>query len=74
MLKIDKEITHTTDYIHEAENDFRELLSSKNADLGLQFPPYYQVFCNKYPFAPDLSVLDLIFNEGPEAKKHILER
>ena len=73
MLKISKEIIYTTDYIHESENDFRDLLSSKNADLELQFPPYYQVFCNKFPFAPDLSILDLIFNEGPDAKNYLLK-
>ena len=73
MLKLNMEIAYSTDYVHETEHDFRDLLSSKNVDLGLQFPPYYQVFCNKYPFAPDLSILDLIFNEGPEAKNHLLK-
>ena len=73
MLKINKEITYTTDYIHETDDDFRDLLSSKNAETCFQFPPYYQVFCNKYPFAPDLSILDLIFNEGPKAKNYFLK-
>lgn len=39
-------------------------------DLGTP-RPYYQVFENKFPFAPDLSVLDLIFNEGPEAMDYL---
>lgn len=73
MLKIQKEIVYTTDYVHETGNDFRDLLSSKNADLGLEFPPYYQVFCNKFPFSPNLSILDLIFNEGPEAERYLLK-
>ena len=29
--------------------------------------PYTQVFCNKFGFMPDLSILDLLFNEGPSA-------
>jgi len=29
------------------------------------------VFSEKFPFAPDLSVLDLIFNEGPEAVEYL---
>ena len=67
MLKAQKEIIHTTDYAHETENDLREAFSPKeNLDPAL-FPDYYQVFSAKFPFAPDLSVLDLIFNEGPEA-------
>lgn len=29
--------------------------------------PYYQIWADRYGFIPDLSVLDLIFNMGPEA-------
>ena len=67
MLKVKKEIVHTTDYIREAEHDFREAFSPKRPFENIVFPEYYQVFCAKFPFASDLSVLDLIFNEGPEA-------
>ena len=70
MLKVKKEIVHTTDYVREAENDLREAFSpKKNVDVSL-FPTYYQVFSEKFPFAPDLSVLDLVFNEGPEAMNY----
>jgi len=67
MLKVNKEIVHTTDYMLEAENDLREAFSPKKAIENGAFPEYYQVFSTKFPFAPDLSVLDLIFNEGTEA-------
>lgn len=67
MLKVKKEIVHTMDYVHEAVNDLREAFSPKNKPKNNSFPAYYQVFNTKFPFAPDLSVLDLIFNEGPEA-------
>jgi len=71
MLKANKEIAHTTDYVREAENDLREVFSPKKPfDVNL-FPTYYQVFSEKFPFAPDLSVLDLIFNEGPEAMGYL---
>jgi hypothetical protein len=71
MLKVKKEIVHTTDYVREAENDFREAFSPKKPfDVNL-FPTYYQVFSEKFPFAPDLSILDLIFNEGPEAMAYL---
>jgi hypothetical protein len=71
MLKVNKEIVYTTDYVREAENDLRETFSPKKpADASL-FPTYYQVFSEKYPFAPDLSVLDLVFNEGPEAMGYL---
>ena len=71
MLKVNKEIVHTTDYIREAENDLREVFSPKKPFDENLFPTYYQVFSEKFPFAPDLSVLDLIFNEGPEAMGYL---
>lgn len=67
MLKSQKEIVHTTDYAHFAENDYREAFSPKTTSDSNAFPQYYQVFSAKFPFAADLSVLDLIFNEGPQA-------
>ena len=71
ILKVNKEILHTTDYVREAENDLREAFSPKiEVDASL-FPAYYQVFSEKYLFAPDLSVLDLLFNEGPEAMEYL---
>ncbi len=42
------------------------------AQPALQFPgvaprPYYQVFSARHGFIPDLSVVDLLFNMGPES-------
>jgi hypothetical protein len=36
----------------------------------IDFQPamYYQVFSEKHGFVPDLTILDLLFNEGPNAK------
>jgi hypothetical protein len=71
MLKVKKEIVHTTDYVREAENDLREAFCPKKNNESTSFPEYYQVFGIKFPFAPDLSVLDLVFNEGPEAMEYL---
>ena len=71
ILKVKKEIVHTTDYVREAENDLREAFSPKKPCEASLFSTYYQVFSEKYPFAPDLSVLDLVFNEGPEAMAYL---
>ena len=35
-------------------------------DLNLK-KPYFQVFSQKHGFQPDLSIMDLLFNEGPES-------
>ena len=51
--------------------DFREVLHPKRPDtvlkdLGLE-KPYFQVFARKYGFIPNLSIMDLLFNEGPDS-------
>ena len=68
----EKEIVHTTDYVREAEYDLREAFSPKQFLEASLFTPYYQVFSNKFPFTPDLSILDLLFCVGPEARNYLL--
>lgn len=51
--------------------DYRELIHPKRPDtvlasLGLE-REYYQVFATKHGFVPNLSILDLLFNEGPDS-------
>ena len=74
ILKVQKEIVHTTDYVKQVDNDLREAFSPKNQPEPNGFPKYYQVFGTKFPFAPDLSVLDLLFNEGPDAITYLDRR
>lgn len=46
--------------------DFRKLIHPKReAIFGTQ--PYWQVFREKFGFVPGLSIMDLLFNEGPES-------
>ena len=51
--------------------DMREAIHPKRpnsilADMGLE-KPYFQVFAPKYGFKSDLSIMDLLFNEGPDS-------
>ena len=39
-------------------------------DLGLE-RPYWQVFGERFGFTPGLSVLDLLFNEGPDSPEYL---
>ena len=71
ILKVKKEIVYTTDYVRECENDLREAFTPKKPIGSHLFPTYYQVFSERFPFAADLSVLDLVFNEGPDAMKYL---
>lgn len=49
--------------------DYRELIRPKNIEPDILFEafPYHQVFEEKLGFIPNLSILDLIFNAGPES-------
>ena len=70
-LKINKEIVYTEDFepISDA-NDYRVSLSKWSPGMT-DFPKYYQVFEDRQPFISNLSVIDLIFNEGPEASDYL---
>ena len=49
--------------------DFREVISAKHPqpDDGFEVKPYWQVFRHRHGFLPNLSILDLLFNMGPES-------
>lgn len=65
-LQLPVQFSKTTDYQTETENDFREFANAKQLQ-ALQQAPYIQMFDDKYGFIPDLSILDLLFMEGPNA-------
>ena len=52
-------------------SDFRESIHPKRKSHLLERlkleKPYWQVFTNKQGFVPNLTILDLLFNEGPNA-------
>ena len=52
-------------------DDYRERIHPKRPDTVLRDlaleKPYFQVFAQKYGFLSNLSVMDLLFNEGPDA-------
>ncbi|WP_159018303.1 WbqC family protein [Algibacter sp. L3A6] len=51
-------------------NDFRFLVHAKK-EQPQNFESYTQVFSNKHGFIPNLSILDLLFNEGPNALNYL---
>jgi len=70
LLKIKKEIHFTENFEKEAKDDLRDIFSAKDpADSN--FKPYTQVFSDKHGFQPNLSIIDLLFNKGPEAAEYL---
>ncbi len=48
--------------------DLRESLDPKKESIpGFQALPYYQVFASKFGFQENVSIVDLLFNMGPES-------
>ncbi|NGM63863.1 WbqC family protein [Sphingobacterium sp. SGR-19] len=71
-MKINRSITFTETYISTVEPlDYREVIHPKKPSLLEQPKPYYQVFEEKHGFLPDLSVVDLLFNQGPQSKNYL---
>ena len=69
ILEINPSVKVTDKYEKTYENDFRDILHPKpqyqRADNIFKPSQYHQVFEEKYGFLPNLSIIDLIFNEGP---------
>jgi hypothetical protein len=74
ILKIEKRVGFTQEFlkIPLGTGDYRKLLKQKKTTSNNNFPPYNQVFSSKYGFIADLSILDLIFNLGPESLNFLI--
>jgi hypothetical protein len=71
LIDIEPVIAYSEKYLPEVDPDFRELIHPKRecrfSGENITFIPYYQVFQQKYGFQPNLSIIDLLFNMGPES-------
>lgn len=69
MLEINHTTMLTRQYEKTYETDFREIMHPKpqyqKPDNAFEPIRYHQVFEEKFGFLPNLSIIDLIFNEGP---------
>ncbi len=73
LIGLEPHVEYTDQYAQPApgEADLREAIHPKRniAETipSMHLKPYYQVFAPKYGFLPDLSILDLLMNMGPES-------
>lgn len=79
LLKFKKEIALTNSFEKNMSNfeDLRETIHPKidfridtRAKQTLEIP-YYQTFQEKFPFSANLSILDLLFNQGLESLAYL---
>lgn len=71
-LQSELPISHTKIFQKNIDNaeDFRFLILAKK-EIEQSFEPYFQVFADKHGFISNLSILDLLFNEGPNAYNYL---
>lgn len=73
LLDIHPSIDFTESYVMADSvidmTDFRDVIRPKHPGGDTDFVPktYYQVYQQRFGFQPNMSVLDLLFNEGNEA-------
>ncbi|RHJ94098.1 WbqC family protein [Parabacteroides bouchesdurhonensis] len=69
LLDIEPNVTQTNRYEASVPNDFRESIRPRQPlpDPSFRPRPYYQVFQSKFGFIANLSIIDLLFNMGPES-------
>jgi len=70
LIDINPVIIYASTYKQITPNDFRMTIDPRHPLPDKDFipKPYYQVFLDKHGFFPNLSIIDLLFNMGPEAK------
>ncbi len=74
LIGLEVNVSRTEEYLPVVEGlDLREVIHPKRdyacLDASFQVVPYYQVFQERLGFLPNLSVVDLLFNLGPESLK-----
>lgn len=75
LIDIHPNVSYTTEFISDITpqtsdiTDFRNVIDAKHPQPDADFTPkdYWQVFRHKHNFQPNLSILDLLFNMGPES-------
>ncbi|OEK07318.1 hypothetical protein A8C32_17930 [Flavivirga aquatica] len=70
QLELNMSKTQTYQKHIEDKTDYRYLVNAKKEQYQ-NFDTYTQVFNDKHGFIPNLSILDLLFNEGPNALNYL---
>ena len=78
LIKIPLHFQESSEYIKSVDegvidlrNSLHPKINQQHADSVFVSLRYTQVFADKWGFKSNLSILDLLFNTGPEAKKYL---
>jgi len=73
-LGLKKNLYYSEMYIENSQEykDYRASINYRNQIEKIPSVKYLQVFDNKFGFIPNLSILDLLFNLGPETMQYLL--
>ena len=76
FIGIEFTINLTSKFVNNPTNilDLRNIISPKKLSQKIDFIKYSQVFANKFGFTPNLSIIDLLFNIGPEAIDYLTNK
>lgn len=77
LMKLDVTIGFTPSWqaFYDDGYDMRQAfkgLTPLPCNSAASFKPYFQCFADRYGFQPNLSILDLLFNCGPDAVDYLL--
>ena len=71
LIDIHPQVVYSSAFMADSPEaaDFRDVIHAKHPQPDADFGPkrYWQVFQHKHGFLPNLSILDLLFNMGPES-------
>jgi hypothetical protein len=72
FLKLPVKLQFTDEYHkdHTQLTDYRSTIHPKK-EIGFEQKPYFQVFEERKGFIKDLSIIDLLFNQGPQAINYL---
>lgn len=74
LIGVDKKIRITSEFRKEWPDGYIDLRNAfkPGVTTGTHNPPYMQVFEARHGFVPDLSILDLLLNLGPDTKVYLM--
>lgn len=75
ILKINKSISFTENFqknYPEQIRDYRSAIHPKKESIELNSKSYIQTFNDRFGFIPNLSIIDLIFNLGPDSYQYLI--